>query len=136
MLGHPGAALAPWNVTRHRIRAVDRQLMVDDRPLVAYHFARFLPVFRHFFVPVRRGWIPRSALQLIYRPYMQTIRFALDSVTSINPDYRPGYTGRNMRGLLLATLAGRGKPGTAPPRTLRPDEPCRVPSNQRGATDD
>jgi Nucleotide-diphospho-sugar transferase len=35
---HPGVGLAPWNVTQHRIESRAGQAMVDDRPMVFYHF--------------------------------------------------------------------------------------------------
>ncbi len=102
-----GAAPAPWNMAGARVDWRDGRLAVDGAPLVAYHYARFLPISDHFFVPVRREWLPRRALRNIYRPYMQAIRAALREIRGVDPSYRVGYTRRNLRGSILGMLAGR-----------------------------
>lgn len=36
---HPGVNLAPWNVTAHVLRQAPWGLLVDDRPIVFFHFS-------------------------------------------------------------------------------------------------
>jgi hypothetical protein len=104
----PGVGLAPWHFWRHAITGtVDGAPQVDGRPLKAYHFARFLVISPHLCVPIRRDWLPRSALRHVYRPYMRAIRSAYREIRSVDPEYRVGYTRHNRRGAALAALTGR-----------------------------
>jgi hypothetical protein len=74
---------------------------------VAFHFARFLMLTEHLFVPIRRDYLPRPVLRHIYRPYMRAMRAALRQIRAVDDDYRPGYTAHNLRGAILATMSGR-----------------------------
>lgn len=40
VLAHPGANLAPWNVSGHRLEWLARQVAVDGQPLIFYHFSQ------------------------------------------------------------------------------------------------
>lgn len=44
VIQHPGANLGPWNLNRHRLTLAEGGVLVDDRPLIFYHFSSFLPV--------------------------------------------------------------------------------------------
>lgn len=99
--------LAPWNLWRHDVTRQEGVVHVDGRPLGVYHFARFLPLHPNLFMPIRRLWIPRTVLEIVYRPYMRAIRDAYASVHAIDPNYRVGYTTRNLRGVILGILSGR-----------------------------
>ncbi len=39
VLAHPGANLAPWNLGSHRVTLRGRNVLVDDQPLVFFHFS-------------------------------------------------------------------------------------------------
>jgi hypothetical protein len=41
IIQHPGANLAPWNLSRHRIRRHGDAVLVDDQPLIFFHFHGF-----------------------------------------------------------------------------------------------
>src|SRR5439155_5798473 len=45
VLEHVGGGLAPWNVSRYRLQERDGRVLVDDVPLVFYHF-HALKLFR------------------------------------------------------------------------------------------
>jgi hypothetical protein len=107
ILREPGTTLAPWNVWQHELHAEGGALNVDDRLLVAYHFARLIVISPHFFSPVRREWLSRQVLRAIYGPYIGEIRKSLRQIESVYPTYSVGRTRRNQRGLLLGLLAGR-----------------------------
>jgi hypothetical protein len=108
ILSNPDSTLAPWNIWRHSLeRGPGGDVIVDGRPLAVYHFARFLMIGQHLFMPIRRLWLSRVALELIYRPYMRATRSAYDEIRGIDRTYRVGYTGHNLRGLLLGLAAGR-----------------------------
>ena len=57
VLDHPGGGLAPWNVTSYNIRrASDGSVLVDDRPLVFYHYHSLRLYFRT--LPARLARLP------------------------------------------------------------------------------
>lgn len=99
--------LAPWNLMRHEIFSTDGVVTVDGSPLVAYHFARFMYLSSRAFMPIRRNWVPRSIVQLLYVPYQEALRSAHREVRSVAPGFRPGYTRRNLRGVALGMISGR-----------------------------
>jgi hypothetical protein len=107
VIASPGAAPAAWNIVGPRLERREGRLFIGGHPLISYHFARFLAISRHLFVPIRREWLPRRVLRLIYWPYMTAIRSAIEEITAVEPSYRVGYTRRNLRGALLGVLAGR-----------------------------
>jgi hypothetical protein len=104
----PAVKLAPWNVALHRIdEAEDGAVLVDGERLIVYHFGRYLVLGERFALPMRKNYIPRSALALLYRRYMQACRHALQQIRSVRPGYRLGYTRHNLRGIALGALSGR-----------------------------
>jgi hypothetical protein len=108
VIADPGVGLAPWHFWQHAITGTEGGVpLVDGRPLTVYHFARFLLISPHLFVPIRRDWLPRAALRHVYRPYMSAIRDAYLSIRAVEPSYRVGYTSHNRRGAILAGLTGR-----------------------------
>jgi hypothetical protein len=107
ILSNPETTLAPWNVWQHEVSSDDNEVKVDERPLVAYHFARFLVVGPHLFSPIRREWLPRRVLRSIYRPYAREIRASFVQIRSVAPGYSVSHVRRNRRGLVLGLFAGR-----------------------------
>jgi hypothetical protein len=108
VLRSPATTLAPWNVYQHAVaRAEGGPVEVDGERLVAYHFARMLIVSSHLFSPARREWLPRSALEWIYRPYMREIRASFDQIRALAPDYSVRHVWKNKRGLAIGLLFGR-----------------------------
>lgn len=99
--------LAPWNLFRHTIAQREGNVLVDGRPLIAYHFARYLFLSPRTFIPIRRTWIPRHVLDAIYAPYHVAMNEALAAVRRLSPAYRVGYTARNLRGVALGLVGGR-----------------------------
>ena len=49
VLEHPGGGLAPWNVTNHELGGTAGSVLVDDRPLVFFHYHSL-----RLYVPARR----------------------------------------------------------------------------------
>lgn len=107
VLTSPAVTSAPWNIWRHGVRRSATAVLLDDRPLTVYHFARLLLVGPHAFIPIRRLWLSRTVLELVYRPYMQALRAAYQEIRSVRPGYRVSYTRRNLRGVLLGAMTGR-----------------------------
>jgi hypothetical protein len=73
VLKHKGANLAPWNVEDYSISLRNGQVMVDNDPVIFYHFSGLRQV---------RPWLYQSGLMLpargalrkwVYRPYLRTL---------------------------------------------------------------
>ena len=75
---HIGAGLAPWNVGRYRIHERDRHVLVDDVPLVFYHF-HSLTLFSVLsrLVPWR-GEQPRRIARGVRAPFLWTTAYDID----------------------------------------------------------
>lgn len=78
VLRHPGAGLAPWNWSSHRILNQEGKTTVDGGPLIFFHYQGFKIINRWMFDLGLKsyGRMPPSMRRLIYRPYVAAIREA------------------------------------------------------------
>jgi hypothetical protein len=77
VLNHPGANLAPWNLNNYHLRSLNTALvLVDDAPLIFFHFHGFRKIARWLYDP---GWawygvVPSRVLRSeVYDPYLRTL---------------------------------------------------------------
>jgi hypothetical protein len=78
VLQHPGAGLAPWNITRHRLELRLEPPRVDGRPLVFYHF-QGVKAIRPRLWDVGLDWYgvrDRMLRNRLYRPYIRELQAA------------------------------------------------------------
>lgn len=101
------SGLAPWNIVNHSISKQDGQILVDGETLSVFHFAKYIFLSSRLFIPARREWIPRPILEALYASYHRALATAYREVRRVSPQYRVGYTRRNLRAALLSTAAGR-----------------------------
>lgn len=82
VLQHPGADLAPWNVTRHRLDLRLEPPRVDGRPLVFYHFQGVKAIRPGLWdVGLDRYAVTDRVLRgRLYRPYIRELRAAARAV--------------------------------------------------------
>ena len=77
VIQHKGANLAPWNIGNYRITERAGSVLVDDQPLVFFHFHGFKMLSRWLF-DSNFGWyqVSLSAVvrQCIFLPYIQELR--------------------------------------------------------------
>lgn len=72
-----GLNVAPWNVGKYRVAAVDGKVFVDDDKLLFFHFQGFMQATRHVVLFYRGVYsLPGSARRLVYRPYLAELRCA------------------------------------------------------------
>jgi hypothetical protein len=110
VLEHVGGGLAPWNVTRYRVHERDGEVLVDDVPLVFFHFhgLRLFRDRRLFLLapaaaPPERfsgrgasfGWVASYPIspeerRLVWQPYLEALARALALVRSVDPGFRSG----------------------------------------------
>jgi hypothetical protein len=108
VLRHPGAGIAPWNLTRFPVRSVDHQMRVEDQPLIFYHFHAFTIIAPSLYETVTPSYqFDPSQVELIYKPYILALRRAMRSVAKVNPDFKFGYSRRGPRSLIMAALSRR-----------------------------
>lgn len=78
---HKGVNLALWNIGNYQISQSDGQVMVDEQPLIFYHFhgLKFLGWrFYHTGAAYFFAQLPRVAVEYIYRPYLKAAKFNQD----------------------------------------------------------
>lgn len=118
VLEHVGGGLAPWNVTRYRLHQRSGRVMVDEVPLVFYHFhalrllrnrrlfllgraANFLlkhaanPPARFSTGAVSFGWTndyvaSPDERRLVWDPYLEALARALSLIRTVEPSFNGG----------------------------------------------
>lgn len=99
---------APWNVNRGNVTAnSEGKPMTEGEQFVMYHFARLLVINENIFLPIKRTRLPKSVFQLVYKPYLLSLRESLRMIHQIDGNYSVSYTKKNRRGLILGFLMGR-----------------------------
>lgn len=109
VIAHKGAGLAPWNVDQYRINKENGRLMVDEVPLIFFHYHR-LRLRAEGPHDWRPPWYPVSPRnrELIYRPYLEQLDAAIETVRALDPDFssglqpRPSLVARLRNGILVA----------------------------------
>lgn len=81
ILQHPGGGVAPWNIEDTVLESSPHGAMVGGRPLVFYHYhamrlLRPRPLGRLLLQPAAGYHFGRDVIDLVYRPYAQTIKEA------------------------------------------------------------
>lgn len=95
VLEHIGGGLAPWNLADHRIARSGTAVLIDDQPLIFFHYHRveLRREGKHSARPA--GYhIPRRAMRLIYEPYLAEIDAARAKVEAIEPGFSAGLAPR------------------------------------------
>jgi hypothetical protein len=91
---HIGIGTAPWNMQQYKFTvAPGGQVLVDNRPLVLFHFHSLKLVDPRVVIPVHDlmyGVSPQT-LQLCYAPYCASLLRSLQRAQSIAPSAAHGY---------------------------------------------
>lgn len=93
VLKHKGANLAPWNIKNYRIRLTENKILVDEDPLIFYHFhtLKIYPSLRFqlFSADFR---IKKGTVNLIYKLYIAALKKAVRDVKDIVPEFNFGFS--------------------------------------------
>lgn len=92
VLQHPGAGLAPWNYPNYKIeRADDRQVLVDDHPLIFYHFHQFQLLDNGGFDRLSSSYTAEMAPpEEVYHLYEQSLLSVVSEVQRLVPGFTRG----------------------------------------------
>jgi hypothetical protein len=77
VLEHKGANLAPWNLAGYTIGEADGTVMVDENPLIFYHFHKLKMMSPSLFdtgLTDRRARLNATVRRRIYAPYIRELR--------------------------------------------------------------
>lgn len=108
---HVGAGLAPWNGPSHVLERRDRQITVDGRPLIFYHFhalrlySGITPLRRLGILDrtyrLTRGPVPlvwqvdyeltEAEVELVWEPYMRRLAAEIALVRDLHPEASAGF---------------------------------------------
>jgi hypothetical protein len=91
VLRHKGGGLAPWNVANYELRAEGGPILVDEDPLVFFHFHRVRMRADGRYDGHAPGYvIPRAARRLVYEPYFAALDEAKQRVRAVAPGFSAG----------------------------------------------
>ncbi len=100
VLQHPGGGLAPWNIANYTLRETRERILVDDVPVIFYHF-HSLKLSPRFERRASRSapllWssrYPRSRVEqrLLWEPYLAAISDMLALVRTVDPSFASGFS--------------------------------------------
>ena len=94
ILENVGAGLAPWNHAKYDIEAVDNEVMVNEKPLVFYHFHAFCILPHDLVVPLKHVHYPvvRNVNQYIVIPYLGCLFDIKQKIQDILPEFEFGFS--------------------------------------------
>lgn len=98
VLRHKGANLAPWNLAGYTITERDGRVMVDENPLIFYHFHKLKLVGQNLIdtgLTDPKASLNRTVRRRIYAPYIRELREVMRSsgAAAIGSIRRAGPTG-------------------------------------------
>ena len=114
VLEHKGGGLGPWNITQYEVGAIDGRVIVDDDPLIFFHYHGVKLQTRGGYDWRPPGYhISRSNYRLIYKPYLRALDRAAIEVRSVDPDFSfgtmPGPGPRERMGARRRLLSARAR---------------------------
>ncbi len=107
VIQHLGAGVAPWNIQQYKITKKNGKVMINDSPVVFYHFHQYgWDEDGHPFLSVYP--LPNTAVKLIYQPYTTILMEIEEWVQSIDDTFHYKKVVRkqkqNLRGKLVSCL--------------------------------
>jgi len=92
---HAGVNSAPWNICEYKITKKKDDIYINDKPLIFYHFHQLTIYSDQTFEPSYGYYIPRKILNLIYKPYEDTLLDIIKMIDKIKPNFKQALKQRN-----------------------------------------
>ena len=87
-----GAGVAPWNYSNYNIHEYKGKLMVDEWPLIFYHFHQYKITRKLYAFYMSRAYSRQGNMPIpIYRIYDAAITKSIAEICSIDPSFDYGY---------------------------------------------
>lgn len=100
VLEHKGANLAAWNLSNYHLHYKENTIMVDDQPLIFFHFHGLKRISQWLYYPSWGGYKIKSSKILrnrIYLPYIQELSLKVNQILSLDDNY---FVSENIQGWL------------------------------------
>lgn len=106
-----GANIAPWNIQKYDLSKKNGKVLINKLPLIYYHYHSFrmnIKNYSYIITGDRENFyrIPASALQLIYKPYIEEIK-KITAFLKEFPEYT-NYVNKNSKSM-VHLINGKGK---------------------------
>jgi hypothetical protein len=105
---HKGCNLGPWNIGNYRIHLDDTRVMVDEDPLIFFHFAGFKRGWGRYWFNSHRTYRTHTSNLVrdhVYRPYLAARVSAGSYIVAHTPDWGRETKLRRARGKGIAARA-------------------------------
>lgn len=115
VLRNKGADLAPWNIAQYNILVSDQKILVDDEPLIFYHFHHFTIYSQDKFRTHKSLYqITPEKTRIIYQPYITELKKIIGAVKTDFPEFHFGFArkpslGQQAKKLLVGMHLGLKK---------------------------
>ena len=97
--------LGPWNANKYYISLKDDVIYMKDTRLVFYHYHSFSIHNETSFTLTDGAYrINKSALKLIYHPYIEEIKSIIKEIRHLKPDFNYGFTPMTVQRRLRYTI--------------------------------
>lgn len=88
---HKGINAGPWNIEKYAVAFHDRQIFVNDEPLVLYHFHKFSIHSKTSFTnTIPTYHLQKNTLKYIYKTYKKAIADTMAAVWSLDTTFKYG----------------------------------------------
>jgi len=90
-LRHKGGGLAPWNLVGHQVRSVGSEILVDDDPIIFFHYHKVRLHSDSTYSWRAPGFkISGAHRQLLYEPYFRALARARALINAVEPGFAAG----------------------------------------------
>ncbi len=113
-IDHKGACAAPWNISNYRVRYDGARAVLDEDPIIFFHFSGFKIYPKHYlfsYGPTNDYAYTRFSVEkkYIYRPYADALYNSLEMIKGVDKNFNYGLIERpNIRTSLAEFMHDHG----------------------------
>lgn len=96
VLQHLGGGVAPWNVQQYKVHKVENKLLVNDLPIVFYHFQDYKYYKNGIHDFIGGCYLSKDVVESLYRPYGLALLKAYEDIYQVAPDFDRGWAVRDI----------------------------------------
>lgn len=84
---HTGINTGPWNITNYNVTMQGEDVLIDQQPLICYHFHSFKMFSEILYEPCSPGYKIRTSDLAIYKLYYKAISSEISRIKTIDPSF-------------------------------------------------